>query len=53
MEIHSPKSINAFNRLEEEGHKERRYNNFMLIDLTGEELYTMGVPAILGEDDEP
>ena len=53
MEIHSPKSINAFNRLEEEGYKERKHNNFMLIDLTGEELYTMEVSAILGEDDEP
>ena len=46
VEIDNPNSIHAFNRLEEEGHAERKYNHFRLIDLTREELYTMGVPAI-------
>ena len=52
MEIDSPNSIHAFNRFEEEGHAERRYNNFRLIDLTREELYVMGVPAILDDEEE-
>ena len=49
-------SIHAFNRCEEEGHVERRYNHFRLIDLTREEswdyLYVMGVPAILDDEEE-
>ena len=34
VEIDSPNSIHAFNRFEEEGHVERKYNRFRLIDLT-------------------
>ena len=34
VEIESPNSIHAFNRFEEEGHTEWRYNNFRLKDLT-------------------
>ena len=34
VEIDSPNSIHAFNRFEEEGHVERRYNNLRLTDLT-------------------
>ena len=49
-EIDNPNSIHAFNRFEEEGHAQRRYNRFRLIDLTWEELYTKGVPAILDEE---
>ena len=47
VEIGNPNSIHAFNRFEEEGHVEQKYNHFSLIDLTREELYAMGVPAIL------
>ena len=50
VEIDNPNSIHAFNRFEEEGHAEQKYNHFRLIDLTREGLYDMGVPAIL--DDE-
>ena len=49
MEIDNLNSIHAFNRSEEEGHAERKYNHFRLIDLTREELYAMGVPAILDD----
>ena len=52
VEIDSPNSIHAFNRFEEEGHVERRHINFRLIDLTREELYVMGMPAILDDDEE-
>ena len=52
VEIDNPNSIHAFNRFEEEGHAERRYNHFRLIDLTREKLYTMGVPAILDHDED-
>ena len=52
VEMDSPNSIHAYNRFEEEGHVEWRYNNFRLIDLTREELYNIGVPAILDDDDE-
>ena len=52
VEIENPNSIHAFNRFEEEGHAERKYNHFRLIDLTREELYAMGVPAILDEEEE-
>ena len=45
-------SIHTFNRFEEEGHAERKYNHFRLIDSTREELYAMGVPAILGDEEE-
>ena len=36
VEIDNPNSIHAFNRFEEEGHVERKYNHFRLIDLTRE-----------------
>ena len=41
-----------FNKFEEEGHVERKYNRFRLIDLTREELYAMGVPSILDDEEE-
>ena len=46
VEIDNPNVIHAFNRFEEEGHEERKYNHFRLIDLTREELYDMGVSTI-------
>ena len=52
VEIDNPNSIHVFNRSEEEGHAERRYNHFKLVDLTQEELYAMGVPDIVNDDDE-
>ena len=44
--IDNPNSVHAFNRLEEEGHVERYGCHFKLIDLTREDLYDLGVPAI-------
>ena len=44
--IDNPNSVHAFNRLEEEGHVERYKCHFKLIDLTREDLYDLGVPAI-------
>ena len=52
VEIDNPNSVHAFNRPEEEGHAEQKYNQFRLIDLTWEELYPMGVPAILDDEEE-
>ena len=52
VEIDNPNSLQVFNRFEEEGHGERRYNHFRLIDLTQEELYAMEVPAILDDEEE-
>ena len=52
MEIDNANSIHAFNRFEEEGHTDREYNHFRLIDLTREELYAMEVTAILDDDKE-
>ena len=52
LEVYNPNSIHALNRLEEEVHAEQNYNQFRLIDLTREELYTMGVPAILDDKQE-
>ena len=52
VETDNLNSIHAFNRFKEEGHAERKYNHFRLIDLTREELYTMGVLAILDDDEE-
>ena len=49
VEIDNPDSIHTFNRFEEKGHAERKYNHLRLIDLTREELYVMGVPVILDE----
>ena len=51
VEKDNPNSIHAFNRFEEAGHAERKHNYFRLIDLTREELYTMGVPGILDEEE--
>ena len=51
-EIDNPNSIHAFHRFAEEGHAERKYNHFRLIDLTREELYAMGIPAILDDNEE-
>ena len=49
----SPNSIVNFNRFEEDGHVERKYNHFRLLeDLTRDDLYDMGIPAIDYEDDE-
>ena len=47
VEIDNPNSIHAFNRFEEERHAERKYNDFRLIDLTREDLYTRGYPPSL------
>ena len=52
VEIDNPNSIHAFNRFEEEGHAERKYSPFKLIDLTRKELFTVGVPAILNDEEE-
>ena len=52
VEMDNPNSIHAFNWFEEEGHAERKYNHFRLIDVTREELYAMGVPAIFDDDEE-
>ena len=52
MEIDNPNSVHAFNPFEEEGHAKQKYNHFRLIDLTREELYAMGVPAILDDEGE-
>ena len=51
VEIDNPNSIRVFNQFEEEGHAERKHNYFRLIYLTREELYTMGVPGILDEEE--
>ena len=52
LEIDNPNSFHAFNRFEEEGHPERKYNHFRLIDVTQEELYAMAVPTILDVEEE-
>ena len=52
LEVDNSVSIHAFNRFEEEGHAERKYNHFGLINLTREELYAMGVLAILDDEEE-
>lgn len=44
--IDNPNSVHAFNRFEEQGHVRRYKCHFMLIDLTREDLYNMGVPAV-------
>lgn len=44
--IDNPNSVQAFNRFEEEGHIERYHCHFKLIDLTREDLYGMGIPAL-------
>ena len=50
VEIDNPNSIHAFNRFEEEGHVERKFNHFRLIDLTRDNLYDMGISG--GDYDE-
>ena len=52
MEIENLYSIHAFNRFEEEGHAERKHNHLRLIELKREELYAMGVPAIVDDGEE-
>ena len=52
VEIYNPNSIHAFNRFEEEGQAEQKYNHFRLIDLTREELYALRVSAILDDEEE-
>ena len=52
VEIEYRNSIHTFNRFEEEGQIEQRYNHFRLIDITREELCVMGAPAILGDEEE-
>ena len=52
MEIDNPNSIHAFNLFEEEGHVGCRHKHFRLIDLKREELYAMGVPAILDDEEK-
>ena len=50
-EIDNPNSIYAFNRFEEKGHAERKYNHFRLTDLIRQELFDMRVP-ILDDEEE-
>ena len=52
MEKGNPNSIHAFNRFEEEGHVEHRYNHLRFINITREGLHVMGVPAILNDDEK-
>ena len=47
VEIDNPNSIHVFNRFEEEGHAEQKDNHLRLIDLTRENLYTMGYLTFL------
>ena len=51
-QVEYPNSIHVFNRFEEEGHAEWKYNHFRLIDLTRKELHAMAVPAILDDDEK-
>ena len=52
VETENPNTIQAFNQFEKEGHSERKSNHFRLIDLTREELYAIGVPSILDDEEE-
>ena len=52
VEIGNPNSIHALNQFEDERYVEQKYYHFRLIYLTREESYSMGVPAILDDDDE-
>ena len=52
VEINNPNSIHAFNWFDEEGHTEQKHNRSRLIDLTREELYAKGTPAILDDGEE-
>ena len=51
VETDNANSIHAFNRFEKEKHAKRKYNPVRLIDLTQEEFYAMGVPAITDEEE--
>ena len=51
VEIVNPNSTHAFNRFEEEGHAGQRYNHFKSVDLTREDLYIVGVPATLDDEE--
>ena len=44
--IDNPNSVHAFNRFEEEGHVKRFNCHFKLLDLTRDDLYDLGVPAL-------
>ena len=44
--IDNPNDIHAFNRFEEEGHIKRFKSHFKLLDLTRDDLYDLGVPAL-------
>ena len=44
--IDNPNGVHAFNRFEEEEHVKRYKCHFRLVDLTREDLYSLGVPAI-------
>ena len=44
--IDNANSVHAFNRFEEDGHVERYECHFRLVDLTRDDLYNMGVPAM-------
>ena len=44
--IDNPNGIHAFNRFEEKGHVERFQCHFKLLDLTRDDLYDLGVPAL-------
>ena len=52
VEIDNPNNIHAFNQFEEGGHAEQKDNHFRLINLTQEELYAMGVPGVLDDEEE-
>ena len=52
VELKNPNSIHPFSCFEEEGHGERRYNHLRLTDLTREESYVMGVPAIIDDEEQ-
>ena len=51
-EINNPNSIHVFNWFDEKGHAEQKHNRSRLIDLTREELYAKGIPAILDDGEE-
>ena len=46
VEIDNPNAIHSFNRFEEEGHVQRYRCHFKLVDLTRDDLYALGIPAI-------
>ena len=52
VEIGNPNITHAFNQCKKEGHAERKCNHFRLTDLTREELYAIGVSAVLDDEEE-